>query len=144
MNAYSWLFAALALCSTLVLTGCGGSDKNTGPGGGGGLGGQFELVGINEDGLPESEVIEDCSETVFYSGSLTLDGNSFEMRIELDDDDAEDWLGDHGTFERDGNDLYFSSEAWGDEFEGEVEGSLVVLYYDYCANGEADVDFVFE
>ncbi len=77
------------------------------------------------------------------SGSLTLDGDSFEMRIETDDED-QNWLGDHGSFERDGNDLHFWSEAWGDEFEGEVEGSLVVLYYDYCANGVADVDLVFE
>ncbi|MEZ0333934.1 MAG: hypothetical protein ACAI18_07990 [Gemmatimonadales bacterium] len=143
MNAYSLLLGALALCSTLVLTGCGGSDGGTGPGGGG-IGGQYELVGINEDALPESEVIENCSETVFYSGSLSLDNDSFEMRVEKDDLDGEDWFGDHGTFERDGNDLHFRSEAWGDEFEGEVEGSLVVLYYDYCANGVADVDLVFE
>jgi hypothetical protein len=141
MNAYSWLFGALALCSTLVLAGCGGSDGNTGPGGG--VGGQYELVGINEDALPESEVIENCSETVFYSGSLSLDGDRFEMQLELDDDE-QDWLGDHGTFTRNGNDLHFRSEAWGDQFEGELEGSLVVLYYDYCSNGVADVDLVFE
>ena len=144
MNAYSWLFAAMALCSTVVLTGCGGSDGNTGPGGGGGIGGQYDLVGINEDGLPESEVLEECSETVFYSGSLSMDGNHWEMRVDWEDDDGENWTGDNGSFERDGNDLYFRSEAWGGGFEGEVEGSLVVLYYDFCSNGVADVDLVFE
>jgi hypothetical protein len=142
MNAYSWLFTAMALCSTLVLGGCGGSDGGTGPGGG--LGGQLELVGINEDGLPESEVIEDCDETWFYSGTLSMNGANWEMRVEWEDGNGESWTGDHGSFERDGNDLYFRSEAWGDEFEGEVEGSLVVLYYDFCTNGVADVDLVFE
>ncbi len=142
MNAYSWLFAAMALCSTVVLTGCGGSDGGTGPGGG--IGGQYDLVGINEDGLPESEAIEDCSETLFYSGSLSMNGSHWEMRVDWEDDDGENWTGDNGSFERDGNNLYFRSEAWGGDFEGEVEGSLVVLYYDFCSNGVADVDLVFE
>jgi hypothetical protein len=142
MNAYSWLFAAIALCSTLVLTGCGGSDGGTGPGAG--LGGQYELVGINEDGLPESEVIEDCDETLFHAGTLSMNGGNWEMRVDWEDGNGESWTGDHGSFERDGNTLYFQSQAWGDDFEGEVEGSLVVLYYDFCTNGVADVDLVFE
>jgi hypothetical protein len=142
MSAYSWLFGAMALASALVLTGCGGSDGGTGPGGG--LGGQYELVGINEDGLPESEVIEGCDETVFYSGNLRMDGDNWEMRVDWEDANGESWTGDHGSFERDGNTLYFRSEAWGDGFEGELEGSLVVLYYDFCTNGVADVDLVFE
>ena len=84
------------------------------------------------------------SSAVFYSGNLRMDGDSWEMRVEWEDANGESWTGDHGRFERDGNTLYFQSEAWGDGFEGELEGSLVVLYYDFCTNGEADVDLVFE
>jgi hypothetical protein len=73
-----------------------------------------------------------------------MDGDSWEMRIDWEDADGANFTGDHGSFDRDGNELRFRSAAYGDEFAGELEGPLVVLYYDFCTNGVADVDLVFE
>lgn len=75
---------------------------------------------------------------------LDEDGN-FELSITYENEEGPDGFTDHGQFQRDGNTgLSFESEAWGDRFEGEIEDDLVVLYYDFCANGVADIDFVFE
>ena len=51
---------------------------------------------------------------------------------------------DRGAFQRDGAELHFESAAYGDRFEGEVHDGIVWLYYDWCADGNHDVDFAFE
>jgi hypothetical protein len=129
----------------LVTAACGGDgDGGTGPGGGS-LAGTYELVGINEDGLPEDEQIEGCTWSTFTGGSIVLnEGGTWQFTIAFDDETGEHLLQDNGQYRRDGLDLEFASAQFGDEFEGEIEGDLVVLYYDFCANGVADIDFVFE
>ena len=131
----------------LLAAACGGGDGNGGNGpGGDALAGTYQLVGINEDGLPEEEQMENCGPARFTSGSMVLgeEGN-FEFSIAYDDENGQDGFQDHGEFQRHGDtDLSFDSEAWGDHFEGEIEGDLVVLYHDFCTNGQADIDFVFE
>ena len=103
------------------------------------------MVGINEDGLPEEEQMEECTSTLFQGGSLALSGNgTWEFAIDVADENGEWTLQDGGRYESDGVDLQFASAAYGDQFEGEIEGDLVVLYYDFCANGVADIDLVFE
>jgi hypothetical protein len=140
---------ALPVAAGLFLVAaCGGNDNGggLGPGNGGGLAGNYELVGINEDAIPEEEQMEDCAPTLFTGGSMTMDGDgNFELSVEYQQFEGPDGWQDHGTFERheDGG-LSFDSEAWGDHFEGEVDGDLVVLYYDFCTNGVHDIDLVFE
>lgn len=138
------MWRTLPVAGLLLAGACGGGDGGTGPGGNG-LSGTYELVGINEDGVPEEEQVENCLPALFTSGSMALDGDgNFELSILYENQDGQDGFQDHGRFQRDGDDLSFDSEAWGDRFDGEVEGDLVVLYYDFCANGVADIDFVFE
>jgi hypothetical protein len=132
--------------TALVLAGaCGGDDDGgTGPGGGP-LAGTYQMVGINEDGLPEEEQMENCTSSLFLGGSLALSENgAWEFAVNLEDETGAHVLRDAGQFQRDGADLLFASAQYGDQFEGEIEDDLVVLYYDFCANGEADIDFVFE
>lgn len=45
------------VAALVLAVACGGGDGGTGPGGGGALAGTYELVGINEDGLPEEEQV---------------------------------------------------------------------------------------
>ncbi len=134
------------VAALVLAVACGGGDGGTGPGGGGALAGTYELVGINEDGLPEEEQVENCMPAVFTNGSMTLDEDgNFQLSVDYENMEGPDGFQDHGGFQRDGGtDLSFDSEAWGDHFEGEVEGDLVVLYYDFCTNGGADIDLVFE
>ncbi len=139
------MWRTLPVAGLLLAGACGGGDGGTGPGGNG-LSGTYELVGINEDGVPEQEQVENCLPALFTSGSMVMDEDgNFELSILYQDESGQDGFQDHGRFRRQGDtDLSFDSEAWGDQFDGEVEGDLVVLYYDFCANGVADIDFVFE
>jgi hypothetical protein len=141
------MWRTLPVSAGLVLAvACGGdNDGGTGPGGGS-LSGSYQLVGVDEDGLPEVIQVENCGPARFTSGSMTLDEDgNFELSIVYDDEEGPDGFQDHGRFQRQGDtDLSFSSVAWGDQFAGEVDGDLVVLYYDFCANGVYDIDFVFE
>ena len=52
-------------------------------------------------------------------------------------------LQDDGRFQRAGNRVAFQSDEYGDRFAGEITGPLVHLYYDWCGEGHADVDFTF-
>ena len=89
--------------------------------------------------------MENCTPTLFDSGSLSLGENGFwQFAVNVEDENGAWTLRDGGEYQRDGADLMFASAEYGDQFEGEIEGDLVVLYYDFCANGEADIDFVFE
>lgn len=139
------MWRTLPVAGLLLAGACGGGDAGTGPGGGA-LSGTYQLMGINEDGLPEVAQMEDCSPARFTSGSMVLDEDgNFELSIVYDDEGGQAGFEDHGQFQRQGDaGLSFDSEAWGDRFDGEIDGDLVVLYYDFCTNGEADIDFVFE
>lgn len=140
------VWRTLPMLAVVLAGACGGGDDDGGTGPGGGpLAGTYEMVGVNEDGLPETEQMEDCTPTLFDSGSLSLGENgSWQFEVNVEDETGAWTLGDGGEYQRDGADLMFASAQYGDQFEGEIEGDLVVLYYDFCANGEADIDLVFE
>jgi hypothetical protein len=134
----------LAVMGALLLCGACGGDSGAGPGGGGNVEGNFDLTGINNTAVPAIVQTEDCSPVRFVSGTLTMGDGDWSMDVEMEDEDGPSFLQDHGGYEQDGSELGFQSVAFGDRFEGELEEGLVVLYYDYCSNGEHDVDLVFE
>jgi hypothetical protein len=130
----------------LLCGACGGGDGGTGPGGGGGAGlaGAYDLVGINNTEVPAVVQIENCDIVRFMGGSLEVGNGSWELDVNLQFEYGNDRLVDGGTFERDGDLLEFESAQYGDRFEGELDGGVVWLYYDWCSDGNHDVDLVFE
>jgi hypothetical protein len=136
----------VAAIGALLLSGACGGDGATGPGGGGGgnLEGNYQLVGINNTGVPAVAQMEGCSPSRFDGGTLSLGDGEWRFDIQFADETGTHFLRDEGDFEREGSELAFESATYGDQFWGELEDGLVVLYYDFCSNGEADVDFVFE
>ena len=145
MQATRWMPRATLLGLTLLAGACGGGDHNpTGPGGG--LSGTYTLVGINEDGLPEDEPYN-FGTASFTGGSLRLsqDGQ-WEMTIFYDhlEQDQSLQLEDYGQYGRQGDDLSFSSEAFGDRIDGGVDGGDVYLVYDFDGDGQYETEFTFE
>ena len=134
-----------------LMAACGGGhDGGTGPGGGGGggndLAGDYSLISANDGALPATYTSNICDPALFTGGSLTLHSNgSFEMSVSYTNDDGgNDGFQDHGSYRRNGDQLQFESEAWGDEFEGELDGGLVWTYYDFCNDNQgADLDLAF-
>jgi hypothetical protein len=145
MQATRWMPRATLLGLTLLAGACGGGDHNpTGPGGG--LGGTWNLVGINEDGLPEDEPYN-FGTASFTGGSLRLsqDGQ-WEMTISYDHLEANQslQLEDYGQYGRQGDDLSFASEAFGDHIDGGLDDGFVYLIYDFDGDGEYETEFTFE
>ena len=145
MQATRWIPRAAMLTLTLLAVACGGGDHNpTGPGGD--VGGTWTLVGINEDGLPESEPMVWGSVT-FRAGSLHLsqDG-AWEMTIQFEHDETGQatQAEDYGQYGRQGDDLSFASEAFGDHIEGGLDDGFVYLIYDFDGDGEYETEFTFE
>jgi hypothetical protein len=134
-----WRPAAAGCVLVCLATACGGGDGNTGPGGGGGqqLAGTYQLIGADNEQIPTVVTNPVCSPAQILSGSLQLSGNGqYEMQFNYRNEDGDDWAGDHGTYQMDDGNLLFSSEAWGDQFEGSVEGRQVWLTWDFCADGQ--------
>jgi hypothetical protein len=145
MQATRWMPRATLLGLTLLAGACGGGDHNpTGPGGG--LGGTWTLVGINEDGLPEDEPYN-FGTASFTGGSLRLsqDGQ-WEMTISYDHLEANQslQLEDYGQYGRQGDDLSFASEAFGDHIDGGIDDGFVYLIYDFDGDGEYETELTFE
>ena len=145
MQATRWMPRATLLGLTLLAGACGGGDHNpTGPGGG--LGGTWTLVGINEDGLPEDEPYN-FGTASFTGGSLRLsqDGQ-WEMTISYDHLEANQslQLEDYGQYGRQGDDLSFASEAFGDHIDGGIDDGFVYLIYDFDGDGQYETEFTFE
>ena len=131
--------------------GCGGGDKRpTGPGSGGGGGGdvaELELVRLGLAGLPADAEVEDCTLTRFYGGGITIDQKTGRWQITLQVHDANygDWgYRDQGETEVDGDTVWFDSEISGTSHAGTVDGTEVKIMYDWCENGVADVQLVFD
>jgi hypothetical protein len=145
MQATRWIPRSALVGLTLLAGACGGGDHNpTGPAGG--LGGNWTLVGINEDGLPEDEPMN-WGTASFQSGSLRLSqDDQWEMTINYDNLEQNQslQLEDHGQYGRQGDDLSFASEAFGDHFEGGVDEGFVYLIYDFDGDGEYETEFTFE
>jgi hypothetical protein len=143
MRVMKWIYLSLALGLPIFSGACGGGDGGTSPGGG--PSGSYALVGVNEDGLPEDEPMN-WGTASFRGGSLQLfaDG-TWEMAIQYVDveENYSDTVQDYGDYDRDGEDLWFVSEAYGDEFEGTLDGDEVWVTYDFDGDGEYESDFVF-
>jgi hypothetical protein len=56
-----------------------------------------------------------------------------------------DWgYRDEGQIEQDGSTLWFDSEVSGTSHQGTIDGQEITIMYDWCENGVADVQLVFD
>ena len=135
-----------------LMAACGGDSGGTGPGGGGGggggggLAGDYQLVGANNVTLPTTVNSNICGPALFTNGSLTLYANgTFEMAVSYTNDQgATDGFQDHGRYQQNGAALRFTSEAWGDQFQAEFNGAVMITHYDFCSDNqgaELELDF---
>jgi hypothetical protein len=139
----SRLVVAIAAVTCLAAACGGGKDGPAGPGGdgnGGGNGavaGDYLLVGAGGNAVPAIINSPICGQSQIFNGSLTLgaDGN-YEMRFNWQDDEGQDYAADHGRYQVQGTRLEFTSEAWDDQFEGQVAGGLVQLTWDFCNDNQ--------
>ena len=116
---------------------CGGGKDGgtTGPGGGGGnVAGDYLLVGADNNALPAVVESAGCSPIQVVNGGMTLNTDgSFLMQFNWNNTDGEPrFTSDHGRYRNTNNGLQFSSDAWGDQFQGEVDGDVVSLHWDFC------------
>jgi hypothetical protein len=137
--------AASVLCLVAACGGDGGHGRGGG-GGGGGLDGDYQLIGANNQTLPTTVNSNVCGPALFTNGSLTLypDG-TFEMDVSYTNDNgAADSFQDYGRYQRNGAQVRFSSEAWGDEFQAQFNGAVMITQYDFCSDNqgaELELDF---
>lgn len=141
-----WGRSLLAAASAVLLaTACGG-DKNTGPGGGNGIEGEYDLVALGRAGLPTDVQIEDCIPTRFFEGGLKLnDDGTWKIRLHIYDDNYGDsGYEDEGGYEQEGSTVWLWSVYYEATFQGTVDGGEVSIMYDWCENGVPDLQFVFD
>jgi hypothetical protein len=84
--------------------------------------------------------------TSFRRGSLRMSADgSWRMSIDfvLQGPREQRTLRDYGEYEQDGRELFFVSDANGDEFRGLLEGDAVLIAYDVDGDGEYDTEFAF-
>ena len=162
-NGMSRSLRFLAMSAVLLATACGGGSTtgpNGGGGGGGGGGGNggggnggggdgiagvYTMVALGFVSLPFDAVIEDCGTTRFNGGDLQLaNDGTWKFAIDTEDENGPQEFDDAGEFELDGTTLRFNSETYGDSFTGKLEGTVARLDYDFCANGQSDIQFVFQ
>jgi hypothetical protein len=143
----NWCLGILAGGSALLLAaGCGGGDKNpTGPGGGGDAV-TYNLVALGGIGVPADAKVEDCTNTRFYGGGLVVrDDGTWQITLKVHDINYGDWgYKDEGQIEQDGSAVWFDSQVSGTSHEGTVDGAEIRIMYDWCENGVADVQLVFD
>lgn len=132
------LMAACVSLACLVAACGGGKDGPTGPGGGNGqVAGEYLLVGAGGNAVPTVVNSEVCGANEIDNGGLTLGGDgSYEMRFDWQDEDGPNYSADHGRYRVQGNRIQFTSEAWGDEFEGQAAGGLLELTWDFCNDNQ--------
>ena len=134
------LIATATLLSMALIAACGG-DSGTGPNGGGGGGaiaGDYYLVKANDEDLPATFTSDVCPPAQFTGGGIRLGADgSYQMAIAyVNNEGAQDGFQDHGHYRRQGDQLQFTSEAWGDSFQGELDGGLVWADYDFCNDNQ--------
>ena len=78
-----------------------------------------------------------CGQSEIQDGTLTLgmDG-TYQMRFNWQDENGSNDAADHGTYRLHGSQLHFTSEAWDDEFDGQVAGGLLDLKWDFCFDNQ--------
>jgi len=135
----------VAVCSALLAGACGGGGDNVaGPGGGdgGNGGGTYNLVGVNDQGIPADLQLETCAPLEYRGGTLRLSGDGqWTLNVQITNQDD---LNDHGQVQRHDDKLTFRSAQFGDTFSGEINAGQVIIDYDFCANGQFDSEFEFE
>jgi hypothetical protein len=140
---HAWRPAAVLLVAALAACGGGGG---TGPNGDfGQIAGDYNLVMVDSVAAPVTILFDHCDQVRFRTGGMRLgEDGTWEIVLRLDDANGNQLdMEDHGQFARAGNRLSFKSDAFGDQFKGELDATLVHLYYDWCGEGHADVDLTF-
>jgi hypothetical protein len=77
------------------------------------------------------------------SGGLNTDG-TWDFAVSVQNDDGDTHMDDQGDFEHEGTALWFDSADFGDSFQGTIEDGLVKMDYDFCADGNSDIQLVFQ
>jgi hypothetical protein len=130
----------LAYALTLSLAAaCGGGHDPLRPGGGGGDGGgdqgiagDYQLVNYGgRVSLPIELHIESCPAVTFTGGALTIyDDDTWDLTLDYTDANGADYLEDEGSLTQTGTALSFTSDDYGDSFQGSVDGRVVKFDYD--------------
>jgi hypothetical protein len=135
------------LAAGLAACGGGGGNGGTGPNGDvGPIAGGYALVTIDGAAVPIIINFDHCDNIQFRAGAMTLgEDGTWQMALKMLDADGNelDDAQDHGRFARADDRLAFQSDVYGDQFKGAIEAQQVHLYYDWCGEGHADVDFTF-
>ena len=118
---------------------CGGGKGGTGPGGGGGGGefaGDYLLAGANDEAVPTVINSDVCARARIVNGGMTLNANGqWQMQFNWQNDNGEDkFTGDHGHWRATNGGVEFTSDTWGDSFEGEMDDGLLWIAYDFCSD----------
>jgi hypothetical protein len=132
-----WRPSAASCALVCLAAACGGGDGGTGPGGGFGddLAGTYQLIGVNNQAVPAVVTSDACSPVQIQDGDMTLGADGrYEMEIDWEDENGQNWSGDHGRYQQTNGALVFSSEAWGDQFNGDVEDGVLSIHWDFCAD----------
>ena len=94
----------------LLAVACGGDKGPTGPGGGDMEQVTYDLVSLGRVGLPTDAQLEGCTVTRFYSGGLQVtDDGSWQIRLQVHDQDGDWGYEDDGEVEEDGGAFWFVS-----------------------------------
>lgn len=121
----------------------GGGDGGGGSGGGGnqGIAGDYTLVNYGgRVSLPIELQIENCPAVTFTGGELTIyDDDTWDLTLDYTSPNGADYLEDEGSLVQNGTALSLSSADYGDTFQGSVDGRVVKFDYDWCANGQSDM-----
>jgi hypothetical protein len=123
--------------------GNGGGGNGGGPIGGGneGIAGEYQLVNYGgRVSLPIELQIESCPAVTFTGGGLTIyDNTTWYLTLDYTDANGADYLEDEGSLVQNGTALSFTSADYGDSFQGSVDGRVVKFDYDWCPDGQSDM-----
>lgn len=142
-----WRPVAACVSLAFLAAACGGGhDGGTGPNGGNGqVAGDYLLVGAGGNAVPTVINSPVCGPSEIDNGGLTLSADgTYQMQFNWRDENGAQFAGDHGRYHVGGNGLQFTSEAWGDQFEGGTDGGTVWLTWDFCADNQGpELDLAF-
>ena len=81
----------------------------------------------------------------FIGGGLRLnDDGTWQLVVELQDENGPQELDDEGYFAQYDTELLFESTDYGDSFRGTIDGTVAKLDYDFCPDGQSDIQFWFQ
>ncbi|MGH7514095.1 MAG: hypothetical protein ACREOQ_14365 [Gemmatimonadales bacterium] len=142
-----WRPVAACVSLTLLAAACGGGhDGGTGPNGGNGqVAGDYRLAGAGGNAVPAVINSPVCGASEIDNGGLTLSADgTYQMQFNWRDETGPQFAGDHGSYKLTANGLQFTSEAWGDQFQGGVDGGTVWLTWDFCNDNQGpELDLTF-